>query len=431
MNNTELDLNITNYKLEEVEKLLKVTPPYSLNDVLKNERMITDVISKDKTYPVEKKARFIEFMKEAKLRLTQHMRKELDKMLRGENSLPEDEDDAIVKTNADRLVNKVRVTQSGGNSFVQHPATITHNDMADNTKRLQPMEVQQTDIARGDLNVLRRKSYTQTIVLNTIFREDYKNTSSADFMIILPYQFKNVISLKLSSLQLPNVIYCFSSDKMNNLMYIRETGDGDNKSGTIILPDGNYSLTSVAAILEREINKQLDIYPPRFFVDSDEATQKITIRNDICTFDINFLKGIESKDFNSTLGWLLGFREVEYSCSARYTGESVYVGTSTDYIFFVVNDYNNSQVQTILAMYSKSYIGDNILAVMPISTNNVSDNSFFFDSGSLFLVKKRDYFGPVNLQKFRIELRNQYGELVDLNLADYSFSLEVEIGYDW
>ena len=88
-------------------------------------------------------------------------------------------------------------------------------------------------------------------------------------------------------------------------------------------------------------------------------------------------------------------------------------------------------MQTILAMYSKSYIGDNILAVMPISINNVSDNSFFFDSGSLFLVKKRDYFGPVNLQRFKIELRNQYGELVDLNLADYSFSLEVEIGYDW
>ena len=49
---TELDLNLINYSLTEVETLLKVTTPYSLNDVLKNEKMIVEVISKDVNYPL-------------------------------------------------------------------------------------------------------------------------------------------------------------------------------------------------------------------------------------------------------------------------------------------------------------------------------------------------------------------------------------------
>ena len=426
---TELDLNLINYSLTEVETLLKVTPPYSLNDVLKNEKMIVEVISKDVNYPVEKKAKFIEFMKEAKLRLTRNLRKQLDKTIQNENEMPDEE--AVVQQNAPRLVNQVSVTQSGGNSFVQHPETITFNDIIDKNKRLNPVESYPTDIARGDINQLKRKVYNQSVVLNSVFREDYNNTKSTDFTLVLPYQFKNVLSLKLSSIQLPNVIYCFSEEKMNDLVYLKETGDGDVKEGSVILPDGNYTLTALAIALTKAINEQLDISPPRFSVVADVASNKLTIENNRNTFEMNFLKDIESKDFNSTLGWLLGFRKKFYECSARYTAEAVYVGTSTDYVFFVLNDFNNSQTQSILAMYSKSYIGDNILAMVPISTNSVSQNNFINDAGNLFLEKKREYFGPVNLQRFKIELRNQYGELVDLNSTDFSFTLEVEVGYDW
>ena len=429
MSNDELDLNIANYSLIEVENFMKVKAPYSLNDVLKNEKMIIEVISNDKNYPVDKKSRFIEFMKQAKLRLTRHLRKQLDKTIQNEQDLPEEE--VVVQQNAKRLVNKVSVTESGGNSFVQHPETITFNDIIDKEKRLNPVESYPTDIARGDLNKLKRKVYTQTLVLNSVFRQDYRNTRSTDFSLELPYQFKNVLSLKLSSIQLPNVIYCFSKEKMNNLVFLKETGDGEKREGTVILPDGNYNITALAETLQKSINEQLDINPPRFFVDADTAAQKLTIRNIRNTFDMNFLKDVNSKDFNSTLGWLLGFRKKVYECSATYFAEAVYVGTSTDYVFFVLNDFNNSQTQSILAMYSQSYIGDNILAMIPISSNSVSQNNFLFDAGNLFLEKKREYFGPVNLQRLKIELRNQYGEIVDLNETDFSFSLEVEIGYDW
>ena len=414
---TELDLNINNYTLSELEAFLKVVAPYSLNEILKSEKQIINVISNDKKYPVEHKSKFITFIKNAKAKLVARLRKELDKTL--ENSEDLEPETFVIKEDVGKVVNQTSVIEAGGNSFVLNQETTSFNDVANPNKYLNPVETFPTNIARSNLNNLKRKTIAQTVILNSLFREDYKNTKSTDFSLVLPYQFKNVLSVRLSSIQLPNVLYCFSKAKMNNLFYITECGDGPTASGPIMLPDGNYSLSQLATTLQKEINEQLDIDPPRFEVIAHETTQKITIMNNRNVFSMNFLKDVESIDFNSTLGWILGFRQIQYHGSAVYTSEAVYNSVASDYIYFILNDFNHSQSQNILAMYSKSYIGNNILAMIPLTSN------------SDFIEKKREYFGPVNLQRLKIELRNQYGELLDLNCMDFSFSLEVELGYDW
>ena len=423
---TELDLNINSYTLPELEAFLKVVAPYSLNDILKSEKQIINVISNDKNYSVEHKSHFITFIKNAKTKLVARLRKELDKTL--ENSEDLEPETFVIKEDVDKVVNQTSVIQAGGNSFVLNQETTSFNDAVNPNKYLNPVEAFPTNIARSNLNNLKRKTITQTVILNSLFREDYKNTRSTDFSLVLPYQFKNVLSVRLSSIQLPNVLYCFSKAKMNNLFYLSECGDGPTASGPIILPDGNYTLSQLATTLQKEINEQLEINPPRFEVIAHENTQKITIMNNRNVFTMNFLKDIESIDFNSTFGWILGFRQIQYHGSAVYTSEAVYNSVASDYIYFILNDFNNSQSQNILAMYSKSYIGNNILAMIPLTSNSFH---ICFDNGNDFIEKKREYFGPVNIQRLKIELRNQYGELLDLNCMDFSFSLEVELGYDW
>ena len=427
-----IDLNIDNYTLPEIEKFLKLEPPYSLNNVLKNEKMIIGVISKDDKYDVESKANFIEFLKKGKLRLAQHLRSQLDKTIQNNQDLPEEE--FVIERDKDKVVNQTSITEAGGNSFIMNKETTSFNNLIDKKRYLNPVETFPTNIARSDLNHLKRKTITQTVILNSLFREDYKRSTSSDFNLVLPYQFKNVLSIRLSSIQLPNVLYCFSNAKMNNLMYIKEVEkDDDNganenlKEGTIVLPDGNYEITELAKVLEKSINEQLNIHPPRFEVTANIATRKIQIMNKSHVFTMNFLKDVESIDFNSTLGWILGYRNKVYECSAVYETEGVYNNVASDYIFFVLNDFNNSQTQNILAMYSKSYIGDNILAMIPLTSNTFH---VCFDNGNDFIEKKREYFGPVNLQRMKVELRNQYGEILDMNSMDFSFSLEVEMAYD-
>jgi predicted secreted protein len=80
-------------------------------------------------------------------------------------------------------------------------------------------------------------------------------------------------------------------------------------------------------------------------------------------------------------------------------------------------------------MFSKSMISNNILAVIPISKNNTTN--IYTDKCSDFIEKKREYFGPVKIQKLKIQLLNQYGDLFDLNNMDFSFSVDLEMGYDW
>jgi len=426
MTTTEIDLNINNYNFSELEAFLKVVAPYSLNDILKSEKQIIKVISDDQNYPVEHKSKFIIFIKNAKSKLIARLKNELDKTL--ENSEDLEPEEFVIKKDIDKVVNQTSVIQAGGNSFVLNQETTSFNDIANPNKYLNPIETFPTNIARSNLNNLKRKTIAQTVILNSLFREDYKNTSSTDFSLVLPYQFKNVLSVRLSSIQLPNVLYCFSKAKLNNLFYVSECGDGPTASGPVILPDGNYTLSELATTLQEAMNEQLDINPPRFEVIAHETTQKITIMNNRNVFTMNFLKDIESKDFNSTFGWILGFRQINYSGSAVYTSEAVYNSVASDYIYFILNDFNHSQSQNILAMYSKSYIGNNILAMIPLTSNSFH---ICFDNGSDFIEKKREYFGPVNLQRLKIELRNQYGELLDLNCMDFSFSLEVELGYDW
>ena len=73
-------------------------------------------------------------------------------------------------------------------------------------------------------------------------------------------------------------------------------------------------------------------------------------------------------------------------------------------------------------------LGDNILAVIPVTSKSFN---ICFDNGNNLLEKKREYYGPVNIQRLKIQLLNQYGEVLNLNSMDFSFSLEFEIGYDW
>ncbi len=423
--NNDFDFNINNYNLNELIDFFKLPFDYSLKDILSNEKNIKGIIIKNDKYDSIKKREFIQFINKAKERLvekikdTMELQKELD-------MLPE-KDELLIKSSEKNIINQTTAEYSG-NHYVMDRNTTSFNKVMDPKEYLNPIESFPTNIARSNLNNLKRKTLMQTIILNSLFREDITTSTSTDFNLVLPYYFKNILSMRLSSLQLPNVLYCFSKMKLNNIMNISE--ETTNLEKTIIIPDGNYSATDFVDILKTTINTLFNTVAPidRFDVKIDNATQKITITNTTNNFTMNFLKNIEQIEFYKTLGWAMGYRIPLYSGFKSYITEGAYNGYATDYIFFVLNDYNNSQSENILAMYSKSYIGNNILAMVPLTTNSFQ---VCFNNGSDFLEKKREYFGPVNIQRLKIQLLNQYGEILDLNNMDFSFSLEFEVGYDW
>ena len=421
----DLDLNIDNYELHEVESFMRLVSPYTLNDVIENEKLIISIVSQDINCPIEKKSEFIQFMKNVKQMLVQNLKKQLERTIQNDQLLPDEE--YVIEKDVGKVVNQTSVTQAGGgNSFVQNKETISFNDVIDKEKYLNPVETYPTNIARSDLNVLKRKTILQTVVLNTSFRMDYMNTSSTNFSMVLPYQFKNVMSMRLSSIQLPNVLYCFSTSKENNVLYLEET-EGAKAKGKVTLPDGNYTLAEIVTTLEAEINSQLGT-GGRFTVTSNQFTNQITISNTTNKFILDCGTGARSNMIVDTMGWILGFRNTLLENEKSYTAPAVYNPTASETLYFVLNDFNNSQSQNILAMFAESFIDDNILAMIPLTSESFH---ITFSDGSDLLQKKRTYFGPVNIQRIRVEIRDKYGEIADLQSMDFSFSLELEVGYDW
>ena len=52
-------------------------------------------------------------------------------------------------------------------------------------------------------------------------------------------------------------------------------------------------------------------------------------------------------------------------------------------------------------------------------------NTVLFNNASDCILKKRDYFGPVKLERMNIRILNRFGDVINLNKNDYSIVFEV------
>jgi hypothetical protein len=76
--------------------------------------------------------------------------------------------------------------------------------------------------------------------------------------------------------------------------------------------------------------------------------------------------------------------------------------------------------------YSKGPFVKDIFGIIPIKTSGLSPGSIYVEFGGTLQNQERMYFGPVNIHRMTIRLLNDRGDFVDLNNANWSFSLVCE-----
>jgi hypothetical protein len=74
---------------------------------------------------------------------------------------------------------------------------------------------------------------------------------------------------------------------------------------------------------------------------------------------------------------------------------------------------------------SGPYVSD-IFGIVPIKSSGLLNGSAYVDYGGSLQNQERFYFGPVNIHRMTVRLVNDRGDLVDLNNANWSFSLICE-----
>ena len=107
------------------------------------------------------------------------------------------------------------------------------------------------EFAKGVINPIERRTIKRIISIDTLFRNDHINTSSADYIWNLPTPINNVLSMKIVSLEIPNMVKMFSEARRNNIFTIQLYNvpqrylDGGqtktvfiNHTETILIPEG-------------------------------------------------------------------------------------------------------------------------------------------------------------------------------------------------
>lgn len=388
MNSDTFDLDINNYDIDDLQHFFNIDYNFKENDIIEASKTIKlklsnhpDTIFRDKIYI---------FIKEAEKLLLEYIRKS-----------------KIVPAASKFIIDNEK-------SFVTNNVT----------------QVYPTQVASGIINPLKKKTITNTFAINTLFR-DIDTKTSTNCIINLPYTIKDVISMKVISIELPQVIYLINSGF--NFIYLYE--ETTNIEGTVYFPEGNYTYTALAAMMTNEINFQLGT-ANRFQVIIDPNNYKTTINNSTYKFKMILSSESSTFAFDKSIGWILGYRgKCQYEGEDGYTSESLFNPCPTDYLFLEINDYNYSSASRLIGLFLDNFLDKNIIAKLPYKSGCCSVPSLnncltIFLNEKNIISSTRNYFGPIHLQKIAIRLLNQFGEIVDLHGRDFSFTLEMEVLYD-
>ena len=203
--NNKFDFDINNYTIQELQRFLGLYDKFTYNDIMEKHKNMNIIIANSDKYNPTYKKNISEFIENAKTILIET----IVKTSQQEDDFIDDSYELLNTPDKNKIVNQTSNTYSGGR-YTMNKETISINEVINKDKYLNPMETFNTNIMRSELNNIKRKTIFTTIMLNSLYRQDYDKTISTDFTIFLPYYFKNVFSIRLSSIQLPNVIYCIS-----------------------------------------------------------------------------------------------------------------------------------------------------------------------------------------------------------------------------
>ena len=294
--------------------------------------------------------------------------------------------------------------------------------------------------------------------------------SGTKFSINLSEKLSNISDLGLESIVIPFAWYNVDEAYKTNTCWV----DGRQISVT----SGHYTIPT----LLDELNNRLSSILSFTLIPN---TKKISIENKTTT-DVRIVFSQNDIVYrNHSLGWLLGFRNSEYiiPLGSPTTGECVFDLSGMKYMFLVIDDcINNKASSSLVTVNDEAQITDipsffsndldrveasasgqvpyffqgiprsitqkqqymlneivrtrnttsnkikfgecsDVLAIIPVQTTNLEFGVSTFTNTN-FNHSSRKYFGKVNLEKMHVKLVNENGQVVNLNGADWAFTLK-------
>ena len=418
------DLNIQNYKLNELEEIFDLPQNYDQAIIELRELKLRENICSDSSVNDNMRNETLEFLKQAR-----------DNLINSLNNIRNKFKELNLSNTDISLRPSKIITESGSQYIIER----------DNTPFSQSFP---SEFYPGSINPLKKRSIRQYLNIDTRFRDNYYSTLSTNFHLDLPMKFGSVLSMQLSAFEIITTYYVISKQYGNNFFWItiNQTNGQINKE-QIIIPDGNYIPSDLLDYLNNYVSATGPLGSKDAIFNSIVFTINISssssgsgqfvigfseLPSEGATITLDFQASTQGNPDNGTpltlkLGWLLGFRLGIYENNVNYVSEGIVNLTGPKYFFLVVDDYNNNVNNGFYSAFNSSILNKNILARI-----SYQDGSFInFSENNLSLITApRQYFGPVDIQKLHIQLIDEFGRFIDLNNMDYSFCLTLQTVYD-
>jgi len=416
------DLNIDNYTREELIQMFELPSNFDRNIVEMKEAQLKDSISNNKEIQKETQTKTINFLIKAKNIILNETRKP---------------NEALQKT----------IKNLYHSNYELQPSELENNQehMVQVRPPVHYLSSKPGEFFPGVINPIKKSIIKQTLNIDTRFRDNYFTSPATNFNFVLPINFNNVLQMQLSAVELPTSYYAVSKQYGNNFFTITV----DTAASIVInIPDGNYEPDTIIKIINKQLENEGAPYNKVNFLanltngangGATGSGQTLVGFTDLSTavpphtrLELNFQadrNGIADKNTPLPLkfGWLLGFRNGIYVNSLNYVSEGVIDVYGPKYVFLVVDDHNNSVNNGFFSAFNSSSLNKNILARISLQKNKF--NVLDYNNLNVFTTP-REYFGPVNIQNFTVQLLDEYGRIVDLNNMDFSFSLIFTTVYD-
>jgi hypothetical protein len=268
--------------------------------------------------------------------------------------------------------------------------------------------------------------------------------------------------MQLSSLEIPISFYGISKQYGNThwwmeVDYVDISGGGS--TGTVhrvfTIPEGNYNALDFIAKWNEAISPRNAVTPNVLIDPTDpfaylfltlditatgSGTGKVTIGPaldisggtiEISRLKMDFARNLQGHpdnvDVSSRVGWNLGFTKKSYDGNVRYVADTIIEPATIRYVYLAVDDFNNSANNHFMTAFNQSILSPNILARISMRGNYFS---LLMDNDLNIVTEPRKYFGPVDIQRLRIRLFDDFGRVLDMNGANFSFCLTFTTLYD-
>jgi hypothetical protein len=293
----------------------------------------------------------------------------------------------------------------------------------------------QTVLLSNLTNIL-QSSTTTTINIISYNGNNTQSTSSSWFTFLGSKLYKNITSVKLTSLEFYNSFYTFSYARGNTYFYIQFPNTSDSTKYLIIIPDGNYKdYPTFASAIQSALKYPFDntylsnktsqrqTIPyqttQNFTVVYDSISHTIIIKN-INQFTITFPSN-QTNPYGNGIGYNMGFVSNTYNSDLSLqfvcSDQSPDIVQDT-YVYLQINDWNLVEHQ----QYGQTHFP--VFAKIPLTSPK---NTILFDNNYLNSTTKEYVFPqPSNLQKFEIKMLDVYGNTLDLRGGSFSMTIELQ-----